>query len=314
MQDVTVGASLRNAFGEALIHFSDYPFMVFDADVAGGTGLSAFREAFPSRLVSVGIAEQAMVGIAAGYALHHKKQITFASTFASFGARAWEIFSLSVAYNRAPVCLVLSHLGLDVGPDGASAQSLSHYHLWRSIPGVRVIHPADAYEMKTSVKYLLDNPQPSVLFTGRSDTPPLGISDYNGFAKALRPWGDATIVACGHTVRIALEAADYLKDDYNLNVGVINLSTLAPLDSRILHMAAERGPIVTIEDAYGGLHELVCAAVCQWRPTLVGKVAVNDWGQSGEPAELYELYGLTVSKLSDAVLGVVEDTKLMRGL
>lgn len=302
MIDVTAGNSLRNAFGQALLDYANYSFVCFDADVAGGTGLGEFREKFPNRVISVGIAEQAMVGVAAGYALE-KRELTFASTFANFGARAWEIFSLSVAYNQAPVCLVLSHLGLDVGPDGASAQSLSHYHLWRSIPGVRVIHPCDAHEMKTAVKFLLDNPQPSVLLTGRSETPILGVPDYDGFPKFLRPPGDATIVASGHTVRIALEAADYLLDDYNLKVGVINLSTHAPVDERALTLAAEKGPIVTIEDAYGGLYEIVAGIVCRVKPTRMERVYVKTWGQSGEPAELYDLYGLSVSRLSDKVLG-----------
>ncbi len=302
MQDVTVGNSLRNAFGQAVLEYADYPFVVFDADVAGGTGLAQFRQRYQDRVISVGIAEQAMVGIAAGYALQTKR-LTFASTFANFGARAWEIFSLSVAYNQAPVCLVLSHLGLDVGPDGASAQSLSHYHLWRSIPGVRVIHPGDAYETESAVKYLLDNPQPSVLFTGRSETPILGIGEYTGFPKFLRPPGDATIVACGHTVRIALEAADYLKDDYGLTIGVLNFSTHSPIDPQAITLAAEKGPLVTIEDAFGGLHEIVSGIVCRYHPTRVGRLMVNSWGQSGEPAELYERYGLTATRLADKVLG-----------
>lgn len=298
-KDVTAGNSLRNAFGDALLAYAYYPFKVFDADVAGGTGLSLFRERYPDRFVQCGIAEQAMVGIAAGYALQ-KQQTTFASTFANFGARAWEIFSLSAAYNDAPLVLVLSHLGLDVGPDGASAQSLSHYHLWRSIPWVRVIHPCDGAEMASVVKYLLDHPQPAVLFTGRSETPELGSKPYDGWSKFLRPAKDATIVACGHTVRIALEAAEYLEDDYQ--VGVLNLSTLAPVDRQALTMAAEIGPIVTIEDAYGGLNELVTSVVSYHHPVKVGSLKVCDWGQSGEADELYEHYGLTVSRLAEKVL------------
>jgi len=299
-KDITRGASLRNAFGNALDWFAElYPFRVFDADVAGGTGLAEFRREYPQRFTQIGIAEQAMVGIAAGYALE-TQQTTFASTFANFGARAWEIFSLSVAYNKAPVVLVLSHLGLDVGPDGASAQSLSHYHLWRSIPGVRVIHPCDAYEMETAVKYLLDNPQPAVLFTGRSETPLLPESvAYDGYCKFLRPSQDATIVACGHTVRIALAASKILEDE-GYTVGVVNFSTHSPVDFNVLDIA--KGPIVTIEDAYGGLFELVAGIVSRINPTVVKPIYVETWGQSGEAEELYEMYGLTESRLVNKVI------------
>lgn len=300
-KDVTVGNSLRNAFGQALISYDYYPFTVFDADVAGGTGLVEFRQRYPRRFVQCGIAEQAMVGMAAGYALE-KQRTTFACTFANFGARAWEIFSLSAAYNQAPLVLVLSHLGLDVGPDGASAQSLSHYHLWRSIPGVRVIHPGDAGEMQSAVKYLLDNPQPAVLFTGRSETPDLELLTYTGIPQFIRSSKEATIVACGHTVRLALEAARYLEADHQLQVGVINFSTLAPVDYDAIRVAMDKGPLVTIEDANGGLHDLIGGMVSLMGGQMVNKVEVNDWGQSGESDELYKQYGLTVCQLVDKVL------------
>ena len=318
---VTTGSSLRNAFGQTLVDLAPrYDFLVTDCDVQGGTGVAPFAALYPGRFIQCGIMEQLAMGVAAGLNIATNQPV-FYTGFSIFSSRALEVARLSVAYGQCNVKIVLSHLGLDVGPDGASCQHLEHYGLWRSIPGMAVIHPCDPYEMRQAVEAALLYQGPVVLFTGRSPVQPVYEGDYQfqiGKASVLRDvkykntqtsTADCTLVACGHMVKRALEAAVQL-DGYGIRCAVINLSTLKPIDSFILaKYAAETGALVTCEDhsIYTGLFSAVAETLAMsGYPVPIEPVAVMDvFGESGEPEELAEAYGLGVEDIVEAARRVV---------
>lgn len=286
------GNSLREAFGKALVELApEHEFYVFDADVAGGTGVYHFRDAYPDRFVQCGIAEQAMVAAAAG-ATQTLGCPVFATTFATFGARAWEIFRLSVAYNDWPVILALSHLGLDVGPDGASAQSLEHYAIWRCLPDVRLVHPATGQQMTELVRQLILERKPAVLLTGRSEIPELNFEpallDLAQIVYVSEVAPTTAFVASGHMVHRAIAKAKSMDAAM-----VLNVHTLQPIDrlgiESLLYAGVEE--IVVFEDhsQRGGLYGAVCEIV-RGADVLVIPQGSLLWGESAESSDLLEYY------------------------
>lgn len=301
------GDSLREAFGKALVELAErYPrFVVFDADVAGGTGTHHFRRAYPERFFQFGIAEQNMLAAAAGFATTGVTPIV--TTFAVFALRALEQIRLSIAYPGLDVKIVASHPGLDVGPDGASAQALEDLAAFRAIPQMTVISPADQLEVRLATEAILRHKGPVYMRTGRSparavfagaERPLAGYprSFRIGRGCVLRSGADVTIVACGVEVARALDAAEILEGE-GISATVVDMATLKPLDRSLLLQCAEQtGCFVTAEDhnVMGGLGGAVAEALAQAHPCPVEFVGVRDtFGRSGEPADLAEAYGLT---------------------
>ena len=293
------GDSLREAFGESLVELAKErdDFVVFDADVAGGTGVHHFRKACPERFFQFGIAEQNMMSSAAGFASTGK--IPFVTTFAVFCLRALEQARLSVAYPRRNVKIVASHPGLDVGPDGASAQALEDLAAFRAIPSMVVVSPADALEVVQATKAILEYDGPVYMRTGRSPTPRILDASYQfelGKGKVLREGSDVTIVACGVEVARALKAAEQLEKE-SISARVVNMSTIKPIDKDLLlRCAQDTGCFVTAEDhnVLGGLGSAVAEVLAQHAPCPTEFIGVQDsFGESGEPDELAEKYGLT---------------------
>lgn len=300
------GDSLREAFGKALSACADeYPnVVVLDADIAGGTGVHHFRKSHPDRFFQFGIAEQNMMAAAGGMAA--TGLVPIVTTFAVFCLRAVEQARLSIAYTKRNVKIVASHPGLDVGPDGGSAQSLEDLAAFRAIPGMTVISPADAEEMRQATRAVLDFDGPVYMRTGRSPSTRIFGEDYRfeiGKGKVLRDGKDVTIVACGVEVARALDAADLLAKD-GINARVINMATIKPIDAALLAKASrETGCIVTAEDhnILGGLGSAVAEAITQTAPCPIEFVGVRDeFGQSGEPQELAEHYRLTGPYIAEA--------------
>jgi len=301
------GDSLREAFGKALVRLAETRpnFVVFDADIAGGTGTHHFRKAFPSRFFQVGIAEQNMMAMAAGFAA--TGVTPFVTTFAVFMLRALEQARLSVAYPKMNVKLVASHPGLDVGPDGASAQCLEDLAAFRALPGLVVLSPCDPLEVEQATEAILDYPGPVYMRTGRSAAERILPEDYRfeiGRGKVLRDGRDVTVIACGVTTARALEAARRLESD-GVSVRVVNLSTLKPIDRElIVRCAEETRAVVTAEDhnVYGGLGSAVAEVLARTRPTPMEMVAVQDtFGESGEPEELARKYRIDARAIEQAV-------------
>jgi len=290
------GDSLREACGKALTKIAlDYPsVVVLDADIAGGTGMHHFRKAFPDRFIQCGIAEQNMMAMAGGIAA--TGLIPVVTTFAVFMLRAIEQARLSIAYANMNVKIVASHPGLDVGPDGASAQCLEDLACFRSISNMVVLSPCDPLEMEQATKAILDYEGPVYMRTGRSDAQRILGDDYQfeiGKGKILKDGTDITIMGCGVTTDRALHAANFLEKE-GVSARVVNMSTIKPIDSDlIIQCANETKGIVTVEDhnIFGGLGSAVAEVLVQHNPVPMEFVGVQDsFGESGEPDELAEKY------------------------
>lgn len=295
----TSGDTLREAFGKALTNAAkdNNKIVVLDADIAGGTGVHHFRTSFPDRFFQMGIAEQNMMSVGAGMA--DAGLIPFVTTFAVFCFRAAEQARLSIAYPNRNVKIVASHPGLDVGPDGASAQSLEDLAVFRAIPGMTVISPADPLEMALAVNEIIKYDGPVYMRTGRSETPRFLNKDHVfkiGKGQILKNGSDITIVACGIQTYRALQAADELMK-HNVNARVVNMPTIKPIDHELLKECSEKtSAILVTEDhnVYGGLYGAVCESISCTKPCLVENVSVQDtFGESGEPDELAEKYNIS---------------------
>jgi len=302
----TSGDSLREAFGKALSQLADeFPkLVVLDADIAGGTGVHHFRKSHPGRFLQFGIAEQNMMAAAGGLAA--VGMLPVVTTFAVFCLRAIEQARLSLAYARRNAKIVASHPGLDVGPDGGSAQALEDLAAFRAIPGMTVISPADAVEARLATRAILEFDGPVYMRTGRSAAKRVFGEDHTfeiGKGRIVREGSDVTIVACGVEVARALEAADLLQAQ-RISARVVNMATIKPIDGELLaRCARETGAVVTAEDhnIYGGLGGAVAESLAATRPCPIEFVGVKDvFGASGEPEELAEAFGLSAPHIARA--------------
>jgi transketolase len=311
----TSGDSLREAFGKALSALADeFPKVVLlDADIAGGTGAHHFRKSHPRRFLQFGIAEQNMMAAAGGLAAVGLLPVV--TTFAVFCMRAVEQARLSIAYCRRNAKIVASHPGLDVGPDGGSAQALEDIAAFRAIPGMTVISPADPVETALATRAILEFDGPVYMRTGRSPSKRLFGGDHTfeiGKGRIIREGSDLTIIACGVEVARALEAAELLSTQ-SVSARVVNMATIKPIDSELLTQCAlETGAIVTAEDhnIYGGLGGAVAEALAQSRPCPIEFVGVRDtFGASGEPEELAAHFGLDAFHIAEAARRVLTRKK-----
>lgn len=290
--------SLREAFGKAISRVAeeDASIVVLDADVAGGTGAHHFRKQHPDRFVQCGIAEQNMVSVASGMA--HRGLKPFATTFAVFMLRALEQVRLSIAYSNANVKLIASHPGLDVGPDGASAQCQEDLACMRSIPNMVVLSPCDAHEVAAATRTLANHVGPVYMRTGRSPCPNVFDSEPEfviGKGRVLREGNDLTLVGCGVMTARALTAAEMLARE-GIEARVVNMPSIKPVDGALLmESACKTGLIVTCEDhnVVGGLGSAVAEVISERALAPVFRIGIEDvLGRSGEPDELAAHYGL----------------------
>lgn len=306
------GNSLRESFGIALNDYAskNKNFVVLDADIAGGTGVHHFRDSYPERFIQCGIAEQNMMSMAGGIAA--TGIVPVVTTFAVFMLRAIEQARLSIAYADMNVKIVASHPGLDVGPDGASAQCLEDLACYRSIANMTVISPCDPIEMAQATREIINHKGPVYMRTGRSDSVEILKNDYIfeiGKGKIIKSGDDLTIVACGVEVVRALKAAEMLSNE-GIEARVVNMSTIKPIDSDLLIKCAnETGAFVTAEDhnIIGGLGSAVSECLSQNSPKPIEFVGVKDtFGESGEPEELAIKYGICENAIYTAAKKVIK--------
>ncbi len=309
------GDSLREAFGKTISTLAkEYPnFVVFDADVAGGTGAHHFQKSNPDRFYQFGIAEQNMMAAAGGFA--STGYIPFVTTFAVFCLRALEQVRLSIAYSKRNVKIIASHPGLDVGPDGASAQALEDLAIFRAIPGMTVISPADATEVRKATEEIIKFEGPVYMRTGRSPAPRVtkDISSFKiGKGQTLINGNDLTIIACGIEVARSIEAAKILKKQ-NISARVINMPTIKPIDEElIIKCSLETGCLITAEDhnIIGGLGSAVSEVIVRNAPCIMEFVGVKDcFGESGDPDELAEKYKISAPFIVEAAMKAYERKK-----
>lgn len=299
----------RNAYGTALLELGkrDGRVVVLDADLSGSTRTIKFANAFPDRFFNMGVSEQDMVGTAGGLSLTGK--IPFASTFAVFETgRAWDQIRQTICYSNLNVKLVASHGGITVGEDGASHQALEDIALMRVLPNMTVIVPSDGFETKQVIDAIAEYDGPVYVRLGRGKVPavmPEGYKFQIGKAYKFHALHDTTIIANGIMVSLALKASEMLAKE-GINAGVVNMSTVKPLDTdTLLEVAKNSKLIVTAEEhsIIGGLGGAVSEFLSENRAVLIKKVGVKDtFGCSGRPEELLKLYGLTADDIVKVVM------------
>lgn len=304
----------RDAYGEALIEIGkdNENVVVLDADLSKSTKTHGFGQEFPNRFINVGIAEQNLIGTAAGLATAGK--IPFASTFAMFATgRAFEVIRNSVGYPKLNVKICATHSGITVGEDGASHQALEDISCMRTIPNMTVIVPADGVETKAAIHAISKMEGPVYVRLGRLAVPTINDeASYEfkiGKGVTLKEGTDVTIIATGLMVSEAIEAAKELETK-GINARVINIHTIKPLDDEIIIKAAkETGAIVTAEEhnIIGGLGSAVAEVISESYPVLLKRIGTKDtFGESGKPADLMKKYGLTKDNIIDAVVDIVK--------
>lgn len=305
MADVKTVAT-RVGYGEALVELGNKrdDFIVMDADLAAATQTGKFKAAFPDRFYNCGIAEQNMMGIAAGIAATGKR--VFVSSFAMFAVgRAFEQIRNSICYPNLPVIIGATHAGISVGEDGATHQCNEDIALMRSLPNMTIINPADAVEAKKAVFAAINHDGPVYMRFGRYAVPVVFDDDYHftiGKANILRDGSDVTIIATGLMVDEALKAYELLKSE-GISARVINMATIKPLDTdAVIAAARDTGAIVTAEEhsVIGGLGSAVAEAVCEVCPVPVVKLGVYDrFGYSGPAAALLDKFGLRAPDIAE---------------
>ena len=303
---------MMDGYGEALLSLCEKGenIMVLDADVAKSTRTVWVRDQYPERFLDMGISEQDMVGTAAGLAL--SGMTPFVSTYCVFLAgRAWDQIRTTVCYNNLNVKLAGAHAGISVGPDGATHQSLEDVALMRVLPNMTVIVPCDAEETRKATLAIAEKNGPCFIRFGREAVPV--VTDENtpfeiGKARLCREGSDVTVFANGAMVYEALQAADALSAD-GVSVRVFDLHTVKPLDENaILAAAKETGCIVTAEEHQmnGGMGGAVAEFLVKNCPVPMEMVAVQDsFGESGQPGELMDKYGLNSKAIVKAIRDVL---------
>src|SRR5690554_3660663 len=294
----------RSGFGDGLTELgrSNPNVVALCADLIGSLKIADFIKENPERFFQIGIAEANMMGIAAGLTIGGK--IPFTGTFANFSTgRVYDQIRQSIAYSNKNVKICASHAGLTLGEDGATHQILEDIGLMKMLPGMTVINPCDYNQTKAATLAIADHQGPVYLRFGRPSVPNFTSEDMPfeiGKAVKLQEGSDVTIIATGHLVWEALEAAKKLNEE-DISAEVINIHTIKPLDEKaILDSVAKTGCVVTAEEHnfLGGLGESVARTLALSNPTPQEFVATNDtFGESGTPAQLMEKYGLNAEAI-----------------
>jgi len=297
----------RSGFGAGLLELgrTNPDVVALCADLTGSLKMDAFAAEFPERFYQVGIAEANMMSMAAGMTVGGK--IPFTGTFANFSTgRVYDQIRQSIAYSGKNVKICASHAGLTLGEDGATHQILEDVGMMRMLPGMVVINPCDFNQTKAATIAIANYDGPVYLRFGRPKVPNFTPADQPfeiGKALTLRSGSDVTVLATGHLVWPALQAADKLAAA-GVNAEVINIHTIKPFDEEAVLASIRRtGCVVTAEEhqQYGGLGELTAGLLAQHLPTPLEMVAVRDsFGESGTPEDLMAKYGLNEEAIVQA--------------
>lgn len=306
----------REGFGEGLVILGERnpKIVVLSADLAKSTRAYPFKERFADRFFEFGVAEQNMMGVAAGLSL--TGYIPYVCTYGIFSSgRCWEQLRTSVCYNNCNVKIEGAHSGLLVGPDGATHQATEDIAAIRAIPNLKIVVPADSVEARKATIAAADISGPIYLRFGREPTPIVTNEDYPfilGKANIIREGKDVAVIACGVEVSEALLAAEEMEKE-GIEICVVNLHTIKPIDEEtIINIAKKTGAIVTAEEhqIFGGLGGAVAEVLSKNYPVPIEMVGIRDkFGESGQPYELLEEFGLTSSGIIRAIRKVLERKK-----
>jgi Transketolase, C-terminal subunit len=278
------------------------------ADITASVGMNLFADAYPERFFSLGIAEQNCVAVAAGLALSGK--IPVFSTYGVFAAhRAADQIRISICYNNVHAIIGGAHAGISVGPDGATHQALEDLALMRVLPNMTVISPCDATQTKIAVQKAIEELEgPVYIRFGREAVP--DFTDENqsfeiGKAQLVKDGNEICIVATGHEVWEALQAAEVL-EARGISVRVVNLHTIKPIDEEmLLRCANETKMIFTVEEhqKMGGMGSAVAEFLSEKHPVKVVRIGMNDrFGESGNPFELMHKFGLDSEEIVKTII------------
>lgn len=298
----------RESFGEAIVELGEsHPeIVVLDADLSKSTKSEGFQKSFPERFFQMGIAEANMIGTAAGLAMSGKT--AFACSFGCFLSGRYDQIRMSVSYNRANVKLVGTHAGVAIGEDGHSQMGLEDVALLRSLPNMEIFQPADQFETKAMIRYLVENPGPAYIRLTRQKLPDLFKEDHEfkaGTWDWLKKGKDLAFIGTGALVHSCLEASKNLGGQ----ASVINASSLKPVDESCLEsLLKDHKIIVTAEDHYttGGLGSAVAEYMAE-KPsnTKLLRIGVEDFGESGSPDELYRHFRLDAQGVEEQVRSIL---------
>tara|TARA_Y100000310_G_scaffold342247_1_gene444589 strand:+ start:8470 stop:9408 length:939 start_codon:yes stop_codon:yes gene_type:complete len=309
---MTEEKATREGYGDALVEIGkkNPHVVVVDADLGDSTKAESFGKQFPDRYITAGIAEQDLVGIAAGLSVSGK--IPFASTFAIFTERAFEFVRNIVSRNKLNVKLAGSHAGIHTGEDGKSAQAIEDISIYRTLPNMVVIQPCDYTETKKAVHALANYNGPSFMRLLRNPLPIIHNENYKfkiGKGEILRKGNDAVIFATGTMVHESLKAAEILKKD-KIDIYVVNIHTIKPIDEKlIIDLAKKTNCVITAEDhnIIGGLGSAVAEVLSENYPCIMKRIGVEDkYAESGKPEELYDKYGLSAKHVAEKVGKVIK--------
>ena len=306
---------IRKGFGRGLLEAGkrDENVVALCADLTDSTQMSLFKAEFPGRFVEIGIAEQNLVTVASGMSAMGK--IPFTSSYAAFSpGRNWEQIRTTAALNDRPVKIVGSHAGVSVGPDGATHQMLEDIALMRVLPNMVVIAPGDSIEAEKATLATAVNAKPTYLRLAREKTPVFSTTDSPfeiGKAYVLREGTDVSLLGTGTMTYQLLKAADLLAE-HGIQAEVVHVPTIKPLDhDTILASARKTGRVVTAEEAQaaGGFGSAVAEFLSEALPMPIHRIGMQDrFGESGEPDELLEHFGLTAAKIVERIQPWLKDT------
>jgi len=320
VQDITAKTiateAMKKGYGRGLVEAGKrYDNVVAaSSDVVGSTGTDAFAQAFPERFFEVGIAEQNLVAVGSGLAAMGK--MPFVAAYGAFSpGRNWEQIKTTICINNRPVKLVGTHVGLSDAPDGATHQMLEDIALMRVLANMTVIAPVDSLEAEKATLALGNYPKPAYLRVARDDTPIITTEKTPfkiGQAYVYDKGSDVTIIATGRMTYQALLAAEKLYKD-GIDAEVVHVPTVKPLDAEtILKSVRKTGCVVTAEESQiaGGLGGAIAELLAENHPVPMKRIGMQDrFGESGEPKELFEYFGLDAKHIRLAAHHVVEKRK-----
>ena len=301
----------RQSFGEELANIGEKneKIVVLDADLSSATKTNIFAKKFPNRFFDMGIAEQNMIGTAAGLATCNK--IPFVSTFAMFAAgRAYDQIRNSICYPKLNVKICATHAGITVGEDGATHQMLEDISLMRTIPNMTVMCTSDDAQTKWAIREISEFEGPVYLRLCRLATPKIYENEKFEIGKGIQlgEGTDATIIATGVVVSEAIEAMEKLKSK-GINIRIVDMHTIKPIDKEIIIKSAkETKNIITIEDhnIIGGLGSAVCEVLAENYPKKVYKIGIKDeFGKSGKAEELLKYFKLDKDSITEFIEKII---------
>lgn len=307
-------ASVRGGFGEGLVEAAeqDDRVVALSADLVESVGFGEFAQRIGApRLIEVGVAEQNLVTVASGLAA--MGNIPFAASYASFSpGRNWEQIRTTICLNNQPVKLVGSHVGLNVGPDGATHQMLEDIALMRSLPNMVVLAPGDAHEAELMAAAMVADSRPNYVRLPRADVPLfLNQATFEiGKAYVLREGKDVALLGTGTMTCQLLLAAEILANQHSIQAEVVHFPTIKPLDEAAVLGAAQKcGRVVTAEEGQiaGGFGSSVAELLSEHLPVKVKRIGVdNVFGESGKTSELWQKHGLDIDSIVRSVVNFLQ--------